>query len=290
VTLPSSRAPLPARTQRTRSVTNNGKAFPQYCPASVRSFVTSSDICFPISRCRAAVTSIPSVVQICSTSSPPFAYIHHPCLWDDNTPLHAYSNPQCLSIFHLGTCRPVRRTTFGGTSNWERCLGGQWVRNERALAVEWAVCRWSYQNRIASAASSGLGPSESVEAQGRRMLEIAEFYDKEWYGAGDRDMVIHDGKDASFCRSCRFVCSFIVHLPTFLLTSIFLVRFFFHLITSVFPRIYSSFPECFLILLLLQRNDPAPQTHSLLLRFLRLSQANRDSCHRPLCLLCRTRP
>jgi len=49
VTLPSSRAPLPARTQRIRSVTNNGKAFPQHCPASVRPFVTSSDVCLPIS-------------------------------------------------------------------------------------------------------------------------------------------------------------------------------------------------------------------------------------------------
>ena len=49
MTLPSSLAPLPARTQRTRPVTNNGKAFPQYYLASVRSFVTSSDVCLPIS-------------------------------------------------------------------------------------------------------------------------------------------------------------------------------------------------------------------------------------------------
>jgi len=49
VTLPSSHAPLPAQTQCTCSVTNNGKAFPQYCPASVRPFVTSSDVYLPIS-------------------------------------------------------------------------------------------------------------------------------------------------------------------------------------------------------------------------------------------------
>jgi hypothetical protein len=42
-----------------------------------------------------------------------------------------------------------------------------------------------------------------------------------------RDMVIHDGKDASFCQSGRFVGSFIVDLPPFLPTSIILVQSFF---------------------------------------------------------------
>jgi len=79
--------------------------------------------------------------------------------------------------------------------------------------------------------------------------------------AGDRDMVIHDGKDASFCRSCRFVCSFIAHLPPFLPTSIILVRFFFYLITC-FLTLFCLFFAYFLILLLLQCNDPTPQTHA----------------------------
>jgi hypothetical protein len=82
-----------------------------------------------------------------------------------------------------------------------------------------------------------------------------------------RDVVIHDGKDASFCRSGRFVCSFIVDLPPFLPTSIILVQSFFYLLTSVFLTVYCLFFAYFLILLLLQRNDPTPQTNSLLLRF-----------------------
>jgi hypothetical protein len=84
---------------------------------------------------------------------------------------------------------------------------------------------------------------------GRRTRRMAKSYDKEWYGAGDRNMVIHDGKDASFCRSCRFVCSFIAHLLPFLLTSIILVRFFFPSRNICFPCIYSPSFECFLILL-----------------------------------------
>jgi len=85
-------------------------------------------------------------------------------------------------------------------------------------------------------------------------------------GAGDRGMVIHDGKGASFCRSCRFVCSFIAHFPPFLPTWIILVRFFLPL-NIRFPHVYCLFFAYFLILLPLQRNDPNPQTHSLLLRF-----------------------
>jgi len=111
---------------------------------------------------------------------------------------------------------------FLQTSNWERRLGGQWVKNERGLAVGWAVWRRSYLNRNASAAFSG--------GAGWRTRRIAESY------AGDRDMEIHDGKDASFCRSCRFVCPFIAHLPPFLPTSIILVQLFFF---------FSSYNICF---------------------------------------------
>jgi hypothetical protein len=94
---------------------------------------------------------------------------------------------------------------------------------------------------------------------GWRTRRIAESYDKEWYGAGDRDTVIHDGKDASFCRSCRFVCSFIAHL---LPTSIILVRSSFFLSSQYLfsSHVYCLFFVYFLILLLLQRNDPTPQT------------------------------
>jgi len=90
--------------------------------------------------------------------------------------------------------------------------------------VGWAVWRGSYLNRNASAASSGLGQSKSVEAQGGERARSQSLTTR---NTGNRDMVIHDGKDASFCRSCRFVCSFIAHLPPFLPTSIILVRFFF---------------------------------------------------------------
>ena len=91
-------------------------------------------------------------------------------------------------------------------SNWEHCLGGQWVRNERGLAVRWAVWRRSYLNRNTSVAFTGLGPSQVSGGAGRRMRTIVESYDKEWYGADDRDTVIYDGKAASFCQSCTFAC------------------------------------------------------------------------------------
>jgi hypothetical protein len=42
---------------------------------------------------------------------------------------------------------------------------------------------------------------------------------------------------------------------------------FFYLLTFVFPHFCFRLFECFLILLLLQRNDPIPQTCSLLFRF-----------------------
>jgi hypothetical protein len=58
------------------------------------------------------------------------------------------------------------------------------------LAVGW---RQSYLNWSAIAASSGLGLSESVEtAQGWRRRRIVEFYDKEWCGVGDGDVVIDE--------------------------------------------------------------------------------------------------
>jgi len=177
---------------------------------------------------------------------------------------------------------------FLQTSNWERRLGGQWVKNERGLAVGWAVWRRSYLNRNASAASSGLGPSESVQAQGGERARSQSLTTR---NAGDRDMVIHDGKDASFCRSCRFVCSFIAHHPPFLPTSIILVRLFF----------FSSYNICFSShlssLLRMFPHSPAftaqrsNSSNSLSLPLLlRLSQTNRDSCHCLLCLLCWTRP
>ena len=117
-----------------------------------------------LSHVYAAATSAPSAVQTCSTFFAPFPYNHDPCLWDENTQLHAYSNPQCLSIFHLQTCRTTA-DRYGRTSNWERYLEGQWIRNERGLAVGWVVWRRSYLSRNANAASSGPGPSESVESQ-----------------------------------------------------------------------------------------------------------------------------
>ena len=196
-----------------------------------------------LSHVYAAATSAPSAVQTCSTLSAPFPYNHDPCLWDENTQLHAYSNPQCLSIFHLQTCRTTA-DRYGRTSNWERYLEGQWIRNERGLAVGWVVWRRSYLSRNANAASSGPGPSESVVGvsgvtggeRGWRTRRIAEF------------LVIHDGnlKDPSFCRSCRFVCSFIAHLPPFLPTSIILVQsFFLYLLTSVFLRLLLSLLRIF---------------------------------------------
>ena len=134
-------------------------------------------------------------------------------------------------------CQPVRTTTILRTSNREHCLG-QWIR-----MPGWPPVGWDRRS------------------EWRRRMENARdrrVYDKEWYGAGDRDVVIHDGKDAAFCRSCRFVRSFIAHLRPLLPTSIILDLFFSHL------NIY--FPHCLLsfLILLLQRNDPTPQTHSLL--------------------------
>jgi hypothetical protein len=106
VTLPSSRAPLPTPTQRTRPVTNNGKAFPQYCPASVRSFVTSSDVCLLIS------SGMPTGM-------------------DDDVPPNV-------------------------NVAWE----------DSGLEMRGFAVGWSYLNRNASGASSGLRPSESVEVPG----------------------------------------------------------------------------------------------------------------------------
>jgi len=125
--------------------------------------------------------------------------------------------------------------------------------------VGWVVWRRSYLNRNASVAPSGLGPSESVEAQGGECARLQSLMTR---NAGDRYIVIHDGKATNFCRSCRFIRLFIAHLPPFFLTSIILVQFFFFSplnINICFPHVYCLFFTYFLILLLLQRNAPTPQ-------------------------------
>ena len=101
----------------------------------------------------------------------------------------------------------------------------------------WAVWRRSCLNRNAQCDLQWAGAIGVGAGAGWGTRRIAESYSKEWYGAGDRDMVIYDGKDASFCRSHRFVCSFIARLPPFLPTLFILVRFFFffmYLLTSIF--------------------------------------------------------
>ena len=176
MTLPSSRASLPPRTQRTRPVTNNGRTFPNialllYVPLSPRLifvylYLVLSHVC-------AAATSILQQFRLVQHPLHPSLTIMNPCPWDDNTRLHAYSNFQRLSNFHLQTCR-TNADRYGRRRSSERRIENvawedseQWVRNERGLAVGWAVWRRSYLNRNASATSSGLGPSESMEAQGR---------------------------------------------------------------------------------------------------------------------------
>ena len=140
MTSSSARAPLPTRTQRTRPVTNNGKAFPQYRPASVRSSVTSSDICSPISSSQSRTHGDKHTISSSDTTySAPFPYNYDSCLWDDNTRLYAYLNLQCLSIFHLQTCR-TNANRYGRRRSFERrtenivwdsgleCQGGlQWA-------------------------------------------------------------------------------------------------------------------------------------------------------------------
>jgi hypothetical protein len=237
-----------------------------------------------LSHLRAAATSVPSAVQTCSTSSAPFPYNDDPCLWDDNTTARLFESSMSLYFSSPNMpheCPPVRTMTFGRTSNWERCLGGQWIRNERGLAMGWAVWRWSYLNRNASAASSGLGPSESVEAQDGERAGSQSLTTRNGMQRAIETMVIHDGKDASFCRSCRFVCSFIAHFPPFLPTSIILVQILFYLLTSglLSLRIFSHSPS-FTAQRSSSLNSLSPPS------LFRLSQTNKGSCNRPLCSLC----
>jgi hypothetical protein len=94
----------------------------------------------------------------------------------------------------------------------------------------------------------GLQWAEAIGVRGGagwRTRRIAESYDKEWYGAGDRGVVIHDGKVASFCRSCRFVCSFIAHLPPFFsfLHRSFSFDFFKNLFSSRLLSLHRIFPH-----------------------------------------------
>jgi hypothetical protein len=72
---------------------------------------------------------------------------------------------------------------------------------------------------------------------GWRTRRIAESYDKEWYGAGDRDMVIHNGKTQfSVDRAGSFPRLSLIFFHSFLHRSFsILVQFFFTFyITSVF--------------------------------------------------------
>ena len=148
----------------------------------------------------------------------------------------------------------------------------------------WAVWRRSYLNRNASAASSRLGPSESVAAQGGECARSQSLMTR---NADDRDMVIHDGKDASFCRSCRFVCSFIAHLPPFLPTSIILFRFFFYLrLNNMFPRTFTVYSSSHI--------SSFSCFYSATIRLLKLILSsfalavvitNRDSCHPCACFV-----
>ena len=65
-------------------------------------------------------------------------------------------------------CQPVP-TTFGGREgrigNTVRKVNGLEMRG---LAMEWVVWRRFYLNKNTSAASNGLGPLESLEAQGEK--------------------------------------------------------------------------------------------------------------------------
>ena len=133
----------------------------------------------------------------------------------------------------------------------------------------WAVWRRSYLNRNAIAASSGLGRSEQWRR--RRGGEGSPSPTTRNGMEPDRDVVIDDGckgRAQCFCQLNRFVCSFIAHLPGFLLRSIILVRCFLSLnICFSSHFFFFRFFECFLMLLLLQCNDPIPQTRSLLFHF-----------------------
>jgi len=241
VTLSSSRAPLPGRIRRTRPVTNNGKAFPQYCSAFVHSFFTSSQVCLLISGSQSRPCSDAYHQQ--------FKRVQHPTLslqprpvpvgWQHTTarlfefPMSLYFSPPNMPH----KWRPVWTTTFLRTSDWERFLGGQWIRNERGLTVGWVVWGQSYLNRNASVAFSGLGPSESVEAQGgersgsqslttRNGMERAIETCNPWW-EGRKFLSIVQVRLFVYC-----------YLPPFLPTSIILVQFL--PLNICFPHTFSA--------------------------------------------------
>ena len=86
-----------------------------------------------------------------------------------------------------------------------------------------------------------------------------------WSLYGDMVNVCSQGRVQYFCEWYRFVCSFIAHLPPFLPTLIFLVRFYIYsLYTCLSSPVYFPFFERFLILLLLQYNVTTPQTRCLI--------------------------
>jgi len=127
-------------------------------------------------------------------------------------------------------------------------------------------------------------------AQGRRRRRIVESYDKEWYGARDRDVVIDDGckgRAQCFCQLNRFVCPFIVHLSRFLPTSSILIRFITIIISFSSHFCFSllrMFPHAPAFTVQSSNSSNSPSSLSLL----RLSQTNISSCHRLMCLLCWT--
>jgi hypothetical protein len=157
-----------------------------------------------------------------------------------------------------GTHDGIRRER---RSNWERCLGGQRVWDERGyhLAVGWAVWRRYYL----SAASSCLGSRRRSGGEGAgspsRTTRIGmEPAIETWWST----MAGKAGRSVFVNRTGSFVRLSLIFLHSFLHRS-----FSFDFYISLFPHVYLRSFEYFLILLLLQCNDPIPQTRSLLFRF-----------------------
>ena len=128
-----------------------------------------------------------------------------------------------------------------------------------------------------------------VNSAGRRRRRIAESYDKEWYGARDRDVVIDDGcKGRVQCLSTEQVRLFVYYssssIPSYIDHS---RSIFFFISELLFFLIYwLSLLGMFLHspAFTAQRSNSSNSPSSP--QLLRLSR--RDSSHHLMCLLCRT--
>ena len=175
MTLPSC-IPLPARTQRTRPVRNNGKNFPlvlncptPYVPLSPRLMFIY--LYLVLSHVRTAVTGIPSALQTCSPSSAPFPYNHDPCLSEDNTTTRLFKFPMSLFFTSKHAAQMPTGTDDDVPPNVE--LGTLLGRS--GLEMREFISRMGGVEAVLSEQKcqcgfQWVGLSESVEAQDRRVL------------------------------------------------------------------------------------------------------------------------